>query len=297
MTDDTTPGGNVRPLADDVQAKMYAWVEFLLDPDRLSVRADWVYVAKDTRAEWVVTHTFLRADTLAWFDRVIRPVIDAMLAARELNDAHALASNHESCQRCFVRNSCSPFAGAQTKENLVMALDLNRLRNRTVAQAGAEVALASREDLVVALGESIAAVAINRPRPVVDTTGVEAAEAPAIALREEMAEAIPKDQPAPVVTPAVTSGDLSAAMSAGGTGTVTESTDTPATAAPKRGRPRKASLTPGQPLPAPSPARTLAADVEDLASAVQSMRDLCDRIIGDLDKRIATLLAQTKAGA
>ncbi len=290
LTDPTTPGGNIHPLAKDVQAKLYAWVEFMLDPDRLSVRTDWVYVAKDTKAEWVVTHTFLRAETLSWFETVIRPVIDAMLAARELNDSHVLASSHEACQRCFVRNSCSPFAGAQTKENLVMALDLNRLRNRTAATP----LVADPAPLVSQLEASVA-VAINRPRPgvdgpahpydmgpppapyVVETTST---EAPAIALREELSELAPKDPPA----------------DSGVGATVSPSVEDAPTAPPKpaRGRPRKAAAAVAA-AAWPSPVRSAAADVEDLASAVQSMRDLCDRVIGDLDKRIATLLAQTKS--
>ena len=57
-------------------------------------------------------------------------------------------------------------------------------------------------------------------------------------------------------------------------------------ARPRRGRPRKAA-----PAPETTPAWTLTEEAEALATAAQTLRDTADRLIRDLDHRIATLLA------
>lgn len=107
-------------LRDDVQAALYAWCEFALDPLRLSVVATWVYVSKPATAApaaWAVSHTFLRPATLAWFDSHVRPLVDGMLVLLDTSEIvlapEEARANHEGCSRCFRRNACSPFTGAQ----------------------------------------------------------------------------------------------------------------------------------------------------------------------------------------
>lgn len=143
LTDATTPGGNVNPLADDVQARLYAWCEFQEDPLRLSVRCTWVYASKPSSGQpvgWSVSHVFLRADVLAWFESYVRPRIDRMVelhVGAEFDlDSRVARANHDGCLRCFRRLSCQPFSGAQAplKEGAVsMALDLKALRAKQAA--------------------------------------------------------------------------------------------------------------------------------------------------------------------
>lgn len=150
LTDADTPGGNVKPLAADVQASLYAWCEFMEDPLRLSVRCTWVYSSKPSSGAprgWAVSHVFLRAQTLAWFDSYVRPRIDRML---ELHDASEIVldqnlarANHDSCGRCFRRLACNPLFGAQAPlpEGAVsMALDLKKMRAEQAAREAAGAA-------------------------------------------------------------------------------------------------------------------------------------------------------------
>lgn len=120
LTDTHTPGGNVRPLSEDVQARLYAWCELQLDPSLAHVYAQWVYVSKaDCPVCWTSSADFDRGDTEAWFDRVVRPDVAGMqrLAAAykhapDYLTAADVGANPDSCRRCFVRAACpGPFIG------------------------------------------------------------------------------------------------------------------------------------------------------------------------------------------
>jgi hypothetical protein len=123
LTDATTPGGNTNPLADDVQASLYAWCEFMEDPLRLSVRCTWVYASKPSTGSpqgWAVSHVFTRAETLAWFASYVRPRIDRMVVLHEASefelDQRIARAEHRgglSCLRCFRKLACNPFDGKQ----------------------------------------------------------------------------------------------------------------------------------------------------------------------------------------
>jgi len=172
LTDAHTPGGNLRPLADDIQALLYAWCEFQLDPGPEPVHARWIYVSKaDCPKAWVTDATFERDDTEAWFDRVVRPAAAEMAALHEKARAGLTASdvgaNPDSCRRCFVRSSCpGPFTGVnvygltepQERGANQMAFDLKKLKSaQTPAAPTPPPALETQ------LLASVEAVAINRP--------------------------------------------------------------------------------------------------------------------------------------
>src|SRR6185503_7194473 len=183
LTDAHTPGGNVRPLADDVQARLYAWCEFQLDPALASVYAEWVYVSKaDCPVCWTSAVDFDRADTLAWFDTVVRPIVARMMAYTKLHAEHPgnlhaedIGANPDSCRRCFVRAACpGAFDGVNVygitppkeprKPN--MAFDLSTLRTPATATATAPPVVdpvAQLEASIAAVCDQVAAVAINRP--------------------------------------------------------------------------------------------------------------------------------------
>lgn len=122
LTDATTPGGNVRPLRDDVQARVYAWCEFQTDPGLAEVRCRWVYASKPSGegnpVGWHVEAVFERAETEAWFASYVRPRLDRMVELHEASLFELVPfearANTDSCLRCFRRLSCpNPFAGAQ----------------------------------------------------------------------------------------------------------------------------------------------------------------------------------------
>lgn len=262
LTDDT--------IRDDVQARLYAWCVFQSNPLQATVECRWVYVTKaPAPSAWMASTHFDRRDTLAWFERTVRPILMEMQAIHTARDAaheaftdygpNDVAASHSGCQRCFTKLACDQYEGVQSsanyESNIIMAFDLSKL-NRTPTPAPEPPT--PTPDLVEALEASIVAVAINRPAPaapppvMVETVGVE--------------------------TP---SGDVLVDV-------------TPP--APKRGRPRRQ-----RPTEAPvgaetdavaTEAKTLAEHAEMLATALQTVRDACDRGIADLDRRIATLLAQ-----
>lgn len=118
LTDTHTPGGNVRPLSEDVQARLYSWAEFQLDATLTNSYAQWIYVSKaDCPVCWTSSADFDRADTEAWFDRVVRPAVAEMrwLVALFTDTgltAADVGANPDSCRRCFVRAACpGPFEG------------------------------------------------------------------------------------------------------------------------------------------------------------------------------------------
>jgi len=209
LTDESTPGGNVRPLANDVQARLYAWAEFQLDPLRLSVRCRWVYASKPSSGSpqgWAAEHVFLRADTLAWFESYARPRFARMVQLHEASEielAPGLArANHESCLRCFRRLSCDPYSGAQVIYPGALVSKAAEIRARQAAaalaaSAGAPPAPPTLEDQLRASvaslppavtglglapqgldGSNVVVVGVNRPNAppnpaLVETTGVD----------------------------------------------------------------------------------------------------------------------------
>ena len=132
---------NETTLAADVQARLYAWCEFMLDPDRAFVRCIWVYASKASPMSpdgWAVEVTFSRYDTIAWFANYVRPRLDRMvelhLASEIELDAGLARANHDGCVRCFRRGACDPFSGLQAhfrgEEEMV---DFAKLRARQSA--------------------------------------------------------------------------------------------------------------------------------------------------------------------
>jgi len=173
LTDAHTPGGNLRPLADNIQARLYAWCEFQLTPLPTSY-AEWVYVSKaDCPVCWTTAADFERADTEAWFDRVVRPIVAEMLRLTESGLPPAdVSANPDSCRRCFVRAACpGAFEGVNVygingpvdpNRKNGMAFDLSKLRAPKPADGG--VVPVPRAALADQLAASVAAaVAINRP--------------------------------------------------------------------------------------------------------------------------------------
>lgn len=161
---------NETTLRADVQARLYAWCEFMLDPDRLSVEVRWVYASKaspKSPAGWDVRATFMRRDTLEWFDGYARPRLDRMVelhtASEIALDAEMARANHDGCVRCFKRAACDPFQGEQAlvrgEEDMV---DFAKLRERQTqrkasndAYYAAEAKAAETSDLEAQLRASL----------------------------------------------------------------------------------------------------------------------------------------------
>lgn len=140
LTDADTTGGNPRPLADDIQARLYAWFEFVDDPKLDVVQVVWVYVNKDAAPKaWYSRAILRRDDVLTWFREYITPILGAMVeyadtAAGDYTTVPAtLGPNGEACGlRCWVREHCRMFAGSNeyTAADLDGAVDLVTLRVR-----------------------------------------------------------------------------------------------------------------------------------------------------------------------
>src|SRR6185436_1252094 len=276
LTDESTPGGNVRPLANDVQARLYAWAEFQLDPLRLSVRCRWVYASKPSSGSpqgWAAEHVFLRADTLAWFESYARPRFARMVQLHEASEielAPGLArANHESCLRCFRRLSCDPYSGAQVIYPGALVSKAAEIRGRQAAaalaaSAGAPPAPPTLEDQLRASvaslppavtglglapqgldGSNVVVVGVNRPNAPPNP-------APAVALREEMGEELALAEGAPKAPAGLAAGAEAAASA------------TAAEPEPRRGRgrPRKPRA-----AEAPTPEAESAAGTYDPAAA------------------------------
>jgi hypothetical protein len=268
------PGGDRPPnaltdasLRDDFQARIYAAAEFFAQPTLASVSMRWVYTSSTTQAVWAATAFFTRAETIAWFDANVRePIFPRMI---ELASTEGLAvdearANHDGCARCFIKGACSPFSGAQqhTKEYDV---DLERLRARRAGAINRPASpVAPDDDLVTPLRASLVssplatltaeiaaasggtiddhradvapyvAVLVAEPT-VINTVG---SEAPAVALREAMAEeTLAEAVPAPTAAPPV------AVVSVAGVGAMVLDTSAAVPVEPSakrgRGRPRK----------------------------------------------------------
>ncbi len=84
------PGGEaywtLQSLDSDLQARIYAW-GLMLRWGCPTIRARWVYGSKrfdpgQTPRTWTVDHTFERAETTAWVETNVFPVIEAIRAHR-----------------------------------------------------------------------------------------------------------------------------------------------------------------------------------------------------------------------
>ena len=294
-------------LRDDVQAALYAWAEFQLNPHLQWCRCTWVYVSKPSGGgapkSWVADVTFDRRDVEVWFDSVIRPAIIEMTRLSEVRGAFSVAADQDGCSMCFVKLSCSPLEGLQKERPDVMVFDLNKARR--AAGAVDPVPAPPADDLVTQLAASVAghthvqpsgprepgtlvpaaSVAINRPKmveeyapslnypTVIDTTGtdlvVDPDESPAVAAREEMAAAIEAQALAGAVAPK----------------------------ARRTRRPRAGGAAPVSPTPTSASADSVYQEAEAIATSVQTLIDRLGGVLGDLDKRIATLLALRGGGS
>jgi hypothetical protein len=319
LTDASTPGGNLRPLAEDVQALLYAWCEFQLNPDLLFCRCVWVYASKPSTGSpqgWAVKHVFARAETLAWFESYARPRIDRMLVLEadsefELAPERA-AANHDGCARCFRKLACNPFTGAQQppqQGSIVMALDLNKLRRGSaapVAPLATPSAEAAREDVYSALVAEAAAVATGLPSHADcardgacpehgrDRPG----QAVAVAVNRPDAPVNPHSPVLAAVGASILALiDTTGAEADAEAGVVADPTPAPVAAAKGRGRPRRqrpatadaapaaggaTPETPGAPAAAPGPLST--EQLEELATASQRAADAHDAFVAVVNR-------------
>jgi hypothetical protein len=309
--DATTPAyaKTAESLGDDWQARCYAWAEFQANPHRLSVEVRWLYVSKTAASSaWAVSRVFQRAETLAWFEANVRPVLERMLELADSAglDPESAKANHDSCGRCFMKHVCHPFAGAQqhTRAGTNM-VDLNRLRARgrpatnpaALALLEAEAAQAAVSVPPMALTQS--AAAINRPaQPARETV-----YAALVAEAAEVAGGTEGDRRADVVvTDALKVVDVDHA-----TGTLTVSAlevvevlptqDVPPTPVGDepglrrgRGRPRKPRAVAAEPT-------ADAQRVEALATAVQQFADAANTLVSALNAELRRLGVSVGGGA
>jgi hypothetical protein len=182
-------------LREDFQARVYAAAEFFAQPTLASVSMRWVYTSSTTQAVWTATAFFTRAETLAWFDANVRgPIFPRMieLAATEGLAVDEARANHDGCARCFIKGACSPFSGAQQHGTELVNMDLERLRARRAGAINrpASPVAPTDDDLVTPLRASLTAEIAAASGGTVDDRRADVApsEAPAVALREAMAE-------------------------------------------------------------------------------------------------------------
>lgn len=302
LTDAGTPGGNVRPLADDVQASLYAWCEFQTDPLRLSVLCKWVYASKPSTGSpqgWAVEHVFLRAETLAWFDSYVRPIIDRMLELHVESEIvlapESAAANHDGCARCFRKLSCSPFTGrqAQTEGNPnTMAFDLKAARAAQAARSSAVVGATSApastletqlEESVRALAARVVPHADDRRADVrVDVNRPDAPPNPAAPAAPEVVSAVRRDLPVLDVV------GVEAPAAPAGVAEPTEDAPEPRRG---RGRPRKPpTATEAEPLASEPDAairlEKLATQAQTVADAANTLVSLCNAELRALGVRL-----------
>lgn len=353
LTDADTPGGNLRPLADDIQARCYALCEFLTNPDLVWCLVRWVYVTKsDSPSAWAVSHTFARGELFAWAAAFLWPLLREMAALKtgagklpfEWSEekgalANAVAADQDGCARCFTKLACHNFDGVQldsaakafrlplvssnqpTKDPAIMPFVFKRPGAPGQSLEGPPPAVAEPPVVFTHQNAVAAPMAARAVRTVEGVDQVRARLALAADPTQARAPVSPHFAPAVAVNRPAVQRPAPAAPAVETTGEPAADADAPAafdgpvSVVPKarRGRPRKSPALAGaggvadhSPTPAPTggaanpsasgSARDLAVAAEDLASAVQSMRDLCDRVIHDLDARIAGLLAQVKAG-
>lgn len=175
-------------LAEDWQARCYAWAEFQADPHRLSVETRWLYASKTTvGAAWAATRVFQRAETLAWFAEHVRPAIERML---ELSATEGLApeeaeANHDSCSRCFMRHACNPYIGRQ-KHDYQTADRTDGRRHLPIMASLAE--LRARQ-------AGGAPPAVNRPAPAAPPAQAVLRPTPNANLMAQLVDALPPDPP------------------------------------------------------------------------------------------------------
>jgi hypothetical protein len=191
-------------LGDDWQARCYAWAEFQANPHRLSVEVRWLYVSKTAASSaWAVSRVFQRAETLAWFEANVRPVLERMLelAGSAGLDPESAKANHDSCGRCFMKHVCHPFNGAQqhTRESTgTNMVDLSRLRARGRPAAN-PAALALLEAQAAQAAVSVPPMALTPPEPAAAAIGDDYAANGGVVLRprEDVFSAAAINRPAP----------------------------------------------------------------------------------------------------
>lgn len=308
LTDATTPGaGNINPLANDVQASLYAWCEFMEDPLRLSVRCTWVYASKPSSGSpqgWAVSHVFLRAETLAWFESYVRPRIDRMLELHE-NSEHELdqriaRANTDGCLRCFRRLSCNPYSGAQApvpEGAITMALDLKKLRAEQAARAAGGSAPAppapAAPSLESQLSASVRALAEQATNGLADDRRADVVERPALAINRPDAPPNPATPPPVGLVVIETTGVEAPPADPKAGGSVVASIDgapdavgATASAAPEprrgRGRPRKPAVVVAEPAPATA-TDDIAEQLEAYATVAQGIVDTASQLVAELN--------------
>jgi len=183
-------------LRADVQFRLYAWCECQLDRGVDSVAGTWTYVSKaDAPKSWDVDARIGRSELEAWFDSYVRPTVAKMRAyADAALTADQIPANPDSCRRCFVTGACpGPYAGPnvyglsgplEKERGKSMAFNIKKLRANVDRSEACTPVDAVGRDLTAALEASVAAVAINRPGPVVseaDTLDVTTVEGPGAA--------------------------------------------------------------------------------------------------------------------
>lgn len=219
-------------LAGDTQAKLYAWCEFQMDPNRATVRCVWIYASKASPmapSGWRVEHTFTRFDVLAWFATYVRPRLDRMVELHLASEIelvpHEARANHDGCARCFRRAACDPFTGRQAHVRGEEAMvDLAKLRSKQGTPAVAFMAQSfhapeptpPRETVMASLVAEAAAVAggtqddrradvglvaINRPDAPPNPHAAVAADFPGQAIIETSGHEVTEDA-APLPPPA-----------------------------------------------------------------------------------------------
>lgn len=301
LTDAHTPGGNLRPLSEDVQARLYAWCEFQLDPTLTNVYAQWIYVSKaDCPVCWTSSTDFDRAYTEEWFDRVVRSAVAEMVRlAAEYDDGEPggltaldVGANSDSCRRCFVRAACpGPFEGVNVYgikkgDPINMAFDLSKLR-ATPAPAVATPPPAPTP-----------AVLINRPATQRPTANQGVTVSGSFGPAAEMAARARDTENALVVHSVEGPGAAFVQLeyvtpddSANAPSDITE--ETPPAPKARRGRPRKSSTAEGS-VTAPS-TPVVADDTDPKAPAAAPTASGCAPSVGALAVAVSALISAVRS--
>lgn len=290
---DTPPRAlNVDTLAGDVQARVYAWCEFQLNPDLHWCEVSWVYVSKPSGRgapeAWVVSVTFSRSDTLDWFDAYAPPRLARMaeLHAAVSHEAlvdirldqRAARANHDGCTRCFRRNSCWPFEGAQAHEGGNM-VDVKKLRAEQAARAArgekpGPLVAAMETELETALRASLVAEATaaasapgDRRADIVPINRPDAPANPAAApaIIDTTGHEVPKEPSTEVAGPTVKRGRGRPRKGAGGAGVMAAPEDALAEVLPAINR------------------------LERIATALQAVADAADAAVATVNAELRAL--------
>lgn len=114
-------------LEADIQAQFYAWLVWrLVDVGARPLVGRWLYYVRSNKKSHPVTCIFDRDRVDAWFESVVCPAAERMLALRVETDALQLQHDPDSCEsgaRCFVRASCPIFEGRMVGDENMSNLD------------------------------------------------------------------------------------------------------------------------------------------------------------------------------